>query len=214
MGRSLRVVCISDTHNRHKKVEVPDGDLLIHAGDLTSKGRLSSIKQVDKWLGKLPHEHKIIIAGNHDFGFQQEPEEARSLITNAIYLEDEEVAIEGLRIYGSPWQPWFFNWAFNLHRGEEIREKWDLIPEGIDILVTHGPPWGHNDRTSRGEIVGCQDLLDAVHRVKPKYHIFGHIHEDHGISEDGVTTFINASICTLEYKPTQSPIVFEIEVPS
>lgn len=214
MAKTLKVVCWSDTHNHHQQIKVPDGDILIHAGDLTSRGTLDSITRFNEHLATLPHRHKVVIAGNHDFGFERQPEAARALITNAIYLEDEEVELEGIRIYGSPWQPWFYNWAFNLQRGEEIRAKWDLIPEGIDILVTHGPPYGYLDRTDSGEAVGCQDLLEVVNKIRPKYHIFGHIHEAYGTDSNGVTTFINASSCTLQYKPTQPPIAFDFVVPT
>lgn len=213
MRKQLRMVCWSDTHNQHEQIQVPDGDLLIHAGDMTSRGTLESIAKFNEYLGTLPHPHKIVIAGNHDFGFERTPEAARALITNAIYLEDQEVEIEGLRIYGSPWQPWFFSWAFNLQRGEEIRAKWDLIPEGIDILVTHGPPYGYLDQTDHGEAVGCEDLLEVVKQIRPRYHIFGHIHEAYGVDSNGSTTFINASSCTLQYKPTQPPLVFDLVIP-
>lgn len=206
MTRPLKIVCISDTHNKHKQIEVPEGDILIHAGDLSSRGRLEAIEAFNEYLGILPHTHKVIIAGNHDFGFEREPEAARELITNAVYLEDEEVTVEGVRIYGSPWQPWFHNWAFNLRRGEEIRRKWEMIPEGIDILVTHGPPLGHGDQVFHGERVGCHDLLKAIEQIKPRYHVFGHIHEGYGITSNGDTTFVNASVCNLQYQPIQDPI--------
>jgi 3',5'-cyclic AMP phosphodiesterase CpdA len=135
----MRIVCISDTHLRHEGWSVPAGDLLIHAGDLTRRGGLDEIAAADAWLGSLPHRHKVIVAGNHDFGFEQRPDEARARVRSALYLEDAAATVEGLRIWGSPWQPWFMDWAFNLRRGAEIRARWDLIPDGIDVLVTHGP---------------------------------------------------------------------------
>jgi len=98
------------------------------------------------------------------------------------------VEIEGVRFWGSPWQPWFFDWAFNLERGEEIRAKWELIPDDTEVLITHGPPQGHGDMTSRGEGAGCADLLARIRQVKPRYHLFGHIHEGYGTSTDGVTS--------------------------
>ena len=206
---SVRVVCISDTHGRHDDVFVPDGDLLLHAGDLTSHGSLYEIRDAAAFLEALPHPHKVVIAGNHDFGFQREAEAARRLMAGCTYLQDSEVTIQGLRIWGSPWQPWFYDWAFNLERGAMIREKWDLIPEGIDILLTHGPPRGHGDRTTRGEQAGCADLLDAVRRAQPRWHVFGHIHEGYGVTEVEGTTFVNASTCTLKYEPTNAPVVFD-----
>lgn len=206
----MRIVLISDTHNRLHKIDVPHGDLLIHAGDLTGHGSLHEIVRVERELAALPHRHKVIIAGNHDFGFQREADAARSIIKSAIYLQDEAVTIEGLRIYGSPWQPWFLDWAFNHPRGESLKPIWDRIPADTDILVTHGPPRGHGDLCASGDRAGCPDLLDAIRRVRPRYHVFGHIHEGYGITQEGPTTCVNASCCTLEYKPTQAPIVIDI----
>jgi predicted phosphodiesterase len=131
------------------------------------------------------------------------------------YLQDSEVTIDGLRIWGSPWQPEFYDWAFNLPRGDALKEKWDLIPAGIDILVTHGPPRGKLDMTysyagfPRDE-VGCWDLARAVARIKPKVHVFGHIHVGYGVVEENGTTFVNPSSCDDNYDATQDPIVLEI----
>ena len=86
-----------------------------------------------------------------------------------------------------------------------------LIPAGTDVLITHGPPLGHGDSTSRGESVGCADLRAAVREKRPKYHIFGHIHEGYGVTHNEHTTFINASSCTLQYQPVQRPIVYDYE---
>jgi Icc-related predicted phosphoesterase len=189
---------------------VPDGDLLVHAGDLTSRGTVEEVVKAASWLRSLPHRHKVVIAGNHDFLFEQSPGVARGLMDGLTYLEDGEAVVEGLRIWGSPWQPRFFDWAFNLDRGAPIRAKWDLIPAGLDLLVTHGPPLGHGDVTVAGQAVGCADLLDAVRRVRPRWHVFGHIHEGHGITEDGGTTFVNASTCDVRYRPVNAPVVIEV----
>jgi Icc-related predicted phosphoesterase len=205
-----RIVVISDTHNKHRALKIPDGDILIHAGDLTDMGELPDVADFNDWLGTLPHEHKLVIAGNHDFCFQNEPEAAEALLTNTVYLRDRSITLRDIIIYGSPWQPWFFNWAFNLRRGAEIRAKWDLIPEAVDILITHGPPAGYLDQTYLDERVGCVDLLEAVRRVRPKYHIFGHIHEAYGRLTNKHTQFINASSCTLEYEPINSPIIIDM----
>lgn len=187
------IVCVSDTHGFHDQTDVPDGDILLHAGDLTKHGHLGDATDFNQWLGTLPHRHKIVIAGNHDFCFQREPDRARARLTNAIYLQDEAATIEGFHFYGSPWQPWFFDWAFNLERGPEIAAKWALIPDNTDILITHGPPLGFGDKTVRGEAVGCADLLDRIRVVKPKLHVCGHIHEAAGVVRDGATLFVNAS---------------------
>ena len=188
---------------------VPDGDLLVHAGDVSRAGELPEIEAFTAWFAAQPHRHKILIAGNHDFLFEREPERARRLVRGATYLLDEAVVIEGIRIWGSPWQPWFFDWAFNLQRGEEIREKWDRIPGDTDLLVTHGPPAGHGDVTAHGDAAGCADLLEAVRRVRPRLHVYGHIHEGYGITEADGTTFVNASNCDLGYEPVNPPIVLD-----
>ena len=206
----MRIVCLSDTHDLHRELTVPDGDLLLHAGDATMKGTPAQIEAFDRWLGTLPHPHKVVIAGNHDWAFQRTPATARAMIRNARYLEDEETTVAGLRIWGSPWQPWFFDWAFNLQRGAEIAAKWALIPAGIDVLITHGPPLGILDRTSRGDDAGCADLLAAVQRVRPKLHLFGHIHEGYGVVERDGTRFVNASNCSERYQPVQPPIVVDL----
>ena len=206
----MRVVCLSDIHSRHREIDVPYGDLLIVAGDLTKRGTRAEIEAVDGWLGTLPHPHRIVIAGNHDFAFEQDPE-ARRWIRHATYLEDEEITVGGLRIWGSPWTPRFFDWAFNLDRGEPIRRYWDRIPTGIDVLVTHGPPHGILDRTFRGEDVGCADLRTTVERIRPRLHVFGHIHEAHGELERGGIRYVNASTCTLQYTPSHPPVVVDLE---
>jgi Icc-related predicted phosphoesterase len=204
---SLTIVAISDTHGRHDSLALPPGDVLVHAGDLTTSGTLEDVVRFDGWLATLPHRHKIVIAGNHDFCFERDAAACRRALAHAIYLQDEGVVVEGVRFYGSPWQPWFYDWAFNLHRGEEIRRKWDLIPNDTDVLITHGPPAGFGDLTAGNVRAGCADLLDAVRRVQPALHVFGHIHEGYGVVDDEPTTFVNASICDLAYRPSNAPIV-------
>lgn len=205
----MRIVCLSDTHGRHGEIDVPDGDLLVVTGDLTKRGTREQLEAVDRWLGTLRHRHKVVIAGNHDFVLEERPEAAR-WITNAVYLQDEGTTIEGLRVYGSPWQPRFFDWAFNLDRGAPLRAVWDRIPAGIDVLLTHGPPRGILDRTVRGEEVGCDDLREAVFRVRPRLHVFGHIHEAYGeVTHQGIR-FVNASICTIGYVPSHPPVVVDL----
>lgn len=205
----MRIVFLSDTHGLHDQVEVPEGDLLLHAGDLTGRGRLEELAAAADWLRSLPHRHKVLIAGNHDFCLEQQPQAARALLHGLTYLEDESCQCEGLKIYGSPWQPWFHDWAFNLRRGEPLRRVWAGIPEDTEILMTHGPPEGILDRCLDGREVGCQQLLQRVQEIRPRLHLFGHIHEAYGQKTVDETLFVNGSACTLQYKPVQKPWVLE-----
>lgn len=206
----MKIVIISDTHLMHDRVELPAGDILIHAGDCSWTGKMSEISMFDCWMAKQDFKHKIVIAGNHDWYFQNHYV-SRHAFNGFTYLQDDFVVIEGVKIYGAPWQPKFYDWAFNLPRGKELADKWSLIPDDTDILITHGPAFGYCDLLNDGEThIGCNDLLKAIVRVKPKYHICGHIHPAYGITKGRDTTFINASICNEEYEPVNKPIVIEI----
>ena len=190
---TVRIVALADTHSWHDRLEVPDGDVLIHAGDLTHTGTAEQLGKAANWLRGLPHRDKVVIAGNHDFGLQRQPQQMRALFDGLTYLEDGEQTIQGLRIWGSPWQPEFFNWAYNLPRGAAIDAKWQRIPAGLDVLVTHGPPYGFGDRVYDGELVGCRDLLRHCFAKKPRLHLYGHIHEDRGQWEEGGVRFVNVT---------------------
>jgi Icc-related predicted phosphoesterase len=208
-----KVVLISDTHGMEPKV--PDGDILIHAGDLTMMGTYTQVAKAGTWLRSLPHKHKVVIAGNHDYLFEKNLPDARAMLGPGIqYLENSSTTIDGLKIYGSPVQPRFFDWAFNVDRGEAIRKYWDMIPEGVDILVTHGPPRGILDQANaklRTEHCGCDDLWDAIHRNPPKIHVFGHIHGGYGTETTKFgTVCYNASVVDEAYKLANKPWVVEL----
>jgi Icc-related predicted phosphoesterase len=202
----MRIVFASDTHSLHDRLLVPDGDVFVHCGDFTMNGELPDVAEFGRWVGSLPHPHKVVVAGNHDRSFEDDLPAALAALdishNGIVYLEDNALAIEGVRFWGSPWQPWFYDWAFNLRRGPEIAAKWELIPDDTDVLVTHGPPVGILDYVPRGQQhVGCTDLLARVAEVKPRVHAFGHIHEGAGVLERDGTTFVNASICDEKYRP-------------
>eukprot|EP00929_Paragymnodinium_shiwhaense_P113855 TRINITY_DN82144_c0_g1_i1.p1 TRINITY_DN82144_c0_g1~~TRINITY_DN82144_c0_g1_i1.p1 ORF type:complete len:338 (-),score=29.56 TRINITY_DN82144_c0_g1_i1:39-1052(-) len=231
----VRCVAISDTHSQHWELKVPPGDILLHAGDFSMYGEAEEVADFNAWLGTLPHKHKIVIAGNHDFTFDEDwceqPENAafwgkgvgqdlgdhdtreqiRRLLTNCTYIQDELVHVQGLRIYGTPVQPPLpgHSWAFSKEQEDRIA-AFQEIPEDLDILLTHGPPYGHCDTTLNGRSYGCQDLLDSIQQVQPRFHVFGHIHDGYGVSEEGETTCINASSCTSLYHPYHDPIVFDV----
>jgi Icc-related predicted phosphoesterase len=194
-------------------MQIPDGDILLHAGDMTQRGKLKEVKDFNNWLGTLPHKHKLVIAGNHDFAFERQPQSARDLLTNCTYLEDSGVEIAGIFFYGTPWQPWFHDWAFNLQRGAELQAVWDRIPAQTDVLITHGPPAGIGDFTvTTNENVGCANLVKKVAELQPTLHVFGHIHEGYGKVVRHNTTFLNVSSCGYpKYQPLNPPMVFEIE---
>lgn len=210
----MRLVCISDTHSLHRRIPlVPEGDILIHAGDCLGAGTLDNVTDLNDWLGTLPHRHKIVIAGNHDWVFQEAPELARNALTNAIYLEDTGIELEGVRFWGSPWTPTFLDWAFMLDRGQALHDRWMEIPEDVDVLITHGPPKGFGDKVDTGfrcQTVGCADLLHRIGQLSLKAHIFGHIHEGYGQYTRDHTHLINASTCTARYEPTNPPMVLDI----
>lgn len=206
----MKIVAFSDTHMHHRNLSMPDGDMLIFAGDMCKVGRLDEIDDFNDYLSSLPHPHKIVIAGNHDWAFAREPQAARQLLNAAIYLQDSAVEIAGMKIHGSPWQPAFSDWAFNLPRGEALRQKWELIPDDCDILVTHGPPLQMLDRIINGTEVGCEMLKEAVERIRPKLHVFGHIHEDYGICQKNGIIYANASILDHYNQVYNSPLVIEL----
>lgn len=208
MRTTSKIVLVSDNHGFFPNV--PDGDILIHAGDLTMNGTHSQVYDAGKWLQSLPHKYKVVIAGNHDWLFARRKDTAIELLgPNVTYLEDSGIEINGLKIYGSPVQPTFFNWAFNVDRGSAIKAYWDKIPEDTDILVTHGPPRGILDQANPArntEHCGCDDLWDAIHRIQPKVHVFGHIHGGYGKQETKYeTACYNASVVNEAYKVQNEP---------
>ncbi len=207
---NMRLVLLSDTHRMHDRIVIPDGDVIVHAGDFCGHGSREQARTFAKFFCALPHRHKVVIAGNHDRCLEIEPNLGFEIFTGCHYLFDSGVEIDGLHFWGSPWQPWFLDWAFNLPRGPALRAKWDLIPTNTNVLITHGPPHGILDRTFRGEDVGCADLREVITRIRPRLHVFGHIHEGYGILEMDGTKFINASICTLGYEPTNPVMVVDL----
>ena len=210
----MRITFISDTHTKHRNLTLPGGDLLIHAGDLMNSGRvIEEVADFTNWFSnQLQYKHKVFIAGNHDRLFEDVPESVASVIKafgrGITYLEDQSHIIDAIKLYGSPWQPEFYNWAFNLPRnGHKLEEKWSMIPSDTDILITHGPPQGHLDVSGYGDKdLGCELLRIYVDNVKPKIHVFGHIHGSYGYKFDGQTHFINAAVLDERYYNTNHPI--------
>jgi calcineurin-like phosphoesterase family protein len=225
----MKITLISDTHTKHNQLngDLPGGDLLIHAGDFMNSGyEKTDATEFFEWFDAIDnYDDKIFIAGNHDRIMQNEPEWVQGILTGyktIEYLQDEEIVLyfdgpngdwpeDNVRIYGSPWQPEFYNWAFNLPRnGEEMKTKWDAIPSNTDILITHGPPFGYQDIPGGQSIrVGCEMLRYRVDEIKPKIHVFGHIHGGYGHYYNGHTHFFNAAVLNERYNYAHSPFTFE-----
>jgi len=226
-----RIVAISDTHGLHLQLPaLPDGDVLIHTGDFCAHGDMVDCIKFFNWFNTKPHKHKIVIAGNHDIfmdvnylnGGGNQSAIDMLIPEGVTYLNDSGCEVEGIKFWGSPIQPTFFNWAFNRERGEDIQQHWDLIPEDTDVLLTHGPCFGILDesveyinfrlrivRNARVH-VGCKDLRNAIDRIKPSLHICGHIHGAYGDYYNLGTTFVNASVCNEEYILVNKPYVVDI----
>jgi len=208
----LKFVAISDTHCRHRNLKLPKGDVLLHAGDISYKGDKNEIEDFLDWFSKLSFPHKIFIAGNHDFFFEKEKDAIiRKLLPDTVhYLKDEEIIINGIKIWGSPYTPWFYRWAFNKRRGQPLAAHWNNIPADTDILLTHGPVYGILDIVINEQHAGDKDLLQKVMEVKPKVHVCGHIHEAYGFVKRGGTKFINACVLNESYELVNKPLVFEL----
>lgn len=210
----MRFVILSDTHGCHRQLAVPDGDVLLFAGDMCGPGKLEEVEKFGNWLRGLPHAHKVVIAGNHDWPFEKNEQQAREALgDDIIYLQDEGIELEGIKIYGSPWQPEFCRWAFNLPRGESLRKVWSKIPEDTNVLLTHGPPQGILDRTFDRRAVGCEALRERLRTLgKLRLHVFGHIHEAHGRYQEEERLYLNASICDLSQRYAVNP-AWSVELP-
>ena len=220
----MKVTLISDTHSKHKQLDadLPGGELLIHAGDFMNSGYIKTeATEFFDWFDAIDnYDTKVLIAGNHDRIMENDPEWAQGILTGyktIEYLQDEGFALydmdedSSIRLYGSPWQPEFCDWAFNLPRnGEEMKSRWDAIPTDTDILVTHGPPYGYHDIPGGESIrVGCEMLRYRVDELKPKIHVFGHVHGGYGYYFNGHTHFFNASVLNERYNYTNKPFHFE-----
>jgi len=208
----MKLTLISDTHGYHSYLQLPSGDVLLHTGDISKRGDEFEVQAFLEWFSQQAFKHKIFIAGNHDFFFEQEsPEKIATMIPEGVtYLNDSGITIDGIKFWGSPVQPRFFDWAFNRDRGADIDRHWQLIPPDVDVLLTHGPPHGILDRTAHGLEVGCEMLRKRISEIKPRLSVFGHIHEGYGMREMEGTTFVNASVLDLRYDLVNEPVSFSV----
>ena len=210
----LTIAAFSDTHTHNRSVNLPDADVLVFGGDLMGSGyRHEEVRDFASWFCRLQYKYKILVAGNHDRMFESNKDWCLQQFPRGVtYLENESADIEGFKFWGSPVQPWFLDWAFNVHRGAPIKAYWDRIPTDTDVLITHGPPYGILDTSHAGrESLGCEELVKTVEEVvKPAVHIFGHIHGGYGQHVNKNTSFYNVSICDEQYKPVNKPFLIEL----
>jgi predicted phosphodiesterase len=215
----VRIVALSDTHSFHRRVQVPEGDLLIHAGDISWRGELEIMADFANWLGELPHANKLCIFGNHEVGLRSGPNRGVALRmiqdTGATYLEDSGTVIEEFNVYGSPATPSFGDgWEWNYDRGMAIGQVWKMIPDDTHILITHGMPNGILDsvRELHRQPQGCEMLKRRIRELTQlKLFVGGHLHKD-GCSKRllGDVWFVNAAICDDAYDTTRSPVVIDL----
>lgn len=185
--KSVRLVILSDTHRSYTR-PIPVGDVLIHCGD----SELSK-NELDAWAADLSHRAKLSVAGNMDIALSDERKDRKSSFQHVTYLQDNEQVVSGIKFYGSPWTPEFVG-VFQLRNSADAQKVWNKVPSDADVLITHGPPAGVLDRTSRGMGVGDRDLLDLVRNVRPRVHCFGHVHESYGTLRENGTLFCNAAV--------------------
>ncbi len=206
----MQLVCLSDTHGRHRAAQVPDGDVLIHVGDI-SNGSMEEVRDFLAWFAQQPHPHKIFLAGNMDYPLSRQKEEVLNLLAPEMhYLENDSLELGGKLFWGSPFVPQFVG-VFNLPRGEPLRRIWANIPDEVDILLTHTPPYGTLDRTSRGSRVGCEALAARLEDLSPAVHLFGHVHESYGMLETNGTIYANVSFLAGGYRGYNEPVVIRLD---
>lgn len=246
----MKIACLSDIHGQWKDIEYPQADILVLAGDILNnyiygdgthgevEKQLDELSNLNDFFSTLKSLYKeiILVAGNHDWCFEKEPEKSREIITNAIYLQDEEVVVDNVKFYGSPWQPWFHNWAFNFpnpnprltkdYSMAEVEKEfgkrkvlaarvawdtWDKIPKDTNVLITHGPPFKILDETIQNTNAGCVYLGNKIARLSQlKAHIFGHIHHAYGRKKIGNKHFVNAAGLGESYKDYNPIQVIEV----
>jgi Icc-related predicted phosphoesterase len=214
----MRIIAISDTHGFHRDVKIPDGDVLVHAGDITMNGETDVIVDFVRWIAKLPHRHKIVVPGNHDrsLDISQTKYDGGAvrmfeLMRDVHYLVDEsrtlEVGTEKIKVYGAPWVPNLKGWAF----WDRNADKFDGAPRDIDVLVTHGPPLGIRDDDISDTHFGSRHIARFLNRCPLlRAHIFGHVHEQYGQGKIGEILFANASTCDRGYDPVNPALVLDI----
>lgn len=211
----MKIVAISDTHNLHSRLDIPECDVLIHSGDATNNGTEPEVRAFMEWFGAQPARRKLFVPGNHDVLFESEMAFAKSIAVEHgvdVLMGGECAEIGGYTFCGYQMVPAFGRWAFGLKDMEKrILGARMCIPDDVDVLITHAPPKGILDSNRRGTICGCEGLLIRAFELRPRFHIFGHIHESHGVAYGLHTTFANAaSLGARSSHGVNDPIVLRI----
>jgi Icc-related predicted phosphoesterase len=207
----MDIVILGDTHELHREVEVPAGDLLIFTGDFSMFSKsVAAIEDFNEWLGELPHRWKLAVPGNHEFFLEADPRR-RSLISNATVLIDESIWIDGLKIYGSPMTP-LYGGAFGKSSPSDRVRHWAGIPDDVDVLITHGPPHGILDLSpGQAERAGDRELMARVNDLPSlRLHCFGHVHGGYGRLEKDDVVFVNAALMGLLGDIDQTPVALRM----
>lgn len=207
----MNITIISDTHSQHAELGRLSGEVLIHCGDMLNMFDQShdDFDAVDQWFGQQDFDLILCTGGNHDFELQKRSLYVDNPFRNAIYLEGRSHEYQGIKFFGAPWVPDLYGQAFYMDYGD-LEEKWSHIPGDVDVLITHTPPAGVLDVSSRGLELGCPHLTAAIERAQPRLHCFGHVHASSGIASQNGTTFINAAIVNSHYEVTRSPYEFRL----
>lgn len=218
----MRIVPISDTHTYHRRIAVPEGDVLVCCGDITFRGELDVIKDFAQWMGEQPHAHKLCVFGNHELATEKgAAKRSRALAhlrrAGIHHLENSSIKIDGVKFWGSPYTPEFYQWAYQMKRGAQLADNWSQIPDDTNVLVLHSPAYGLLDRAPRGmgqfEHVGCEELrrvIDSGRLTQLRALLCGHIHFDSGTLDHNGIQIVNAAICTESYQPTNPVRVIDI----
>lgn len=204
----MKIICISDTHNKHDDIEIPDGDIIVHAGDFTEAGTKGETVRFLKWFSALPHFYKILVPGNHDFYIEKHINDLETIIPHNIHLLiNSGVNIKNVKFWGSPYTPGDGTWAFNEKLGTNILRHWEKIPGDTDFLITHSPPYGILDELDNKRHIGCEKLTKTISKIALPHHIFGHAHNNYGVVRTQSTIFLNASSLDNRYRPINTPLV-------
>ncbi|MDF1696260.1 MAG: metallophosphatase domain-containing protein [Saprospiraceae bacterium] len=207
----MKFIFISDTHGQHRKLDLPEGDVIVHSGDFCHYGSQDNMYDFLEWYDQLNYTSKILIGGNHDFFAYEHPEKFKEYLPQSItYLCDSGTTINSIKIWGSPYLPDLVRWAFGHNRGIDMKKHWDLIPSDVQLLITHTPPYGYLDQTRSGKSIGCEELTKRMEALHVDVHVFGHVHASYGQVTNNGTRYINASNMSSGGGLVNLPVVVEI----